>query len=126
MDRVDGLDYFSMLTKPKVDYFNVSLMRNSEIIDRPADQKTITKRYTQVAISFIKQNKEKLFFLYMQQYATVPLFRSKDFENISLRGTYGDVIEELDWSVGQILSALKENGLDDNTFVIFTSDNGLG
>jgi len=54
----------------------------------------------------------------------VPLFRSKEFENISLRGIYGDVIEELDWSVGEILSALKENGLDENTFVIFTSDNG--
>lgn len=125
MDRVDGPDYFSMLTKPKVDYFNVPLMRNSEIIERPADQTTITKRYTQEAVNFIKQNKEKPFFLYLaHNMPHVPLFRSKEFENISLRGTYGDVIEELDWSVGEILSALKENGLDENTFVIFTSDNG--
>ena len=54
----------------------------------------------------------------------VPLFRSKAFETKSLRGIYGDVIEELDWSVGEILSALKQNGLEDNTLVVFTSDNG--
>jgi arylsulfatase A-like enzyme len=54
----------------------------------------------------------------------LPLFRSREFENKSLRGIYGDVVEELDWSVGEILAALKQNGLDDNTFVVFTSDNG--
>ena len=125
MDRIDGPDDREALTKPKIDYFNVPLMRNSEIIERPADQTTITKRYTQEAVNFIKQNKEKPFFLYLaHSMPHVPLFRSKEFENISLRGIYGDVIEELDWSVGEILSALKENGLDENTFVIFTSDNG--
>ena len=125
MDRIGETDYTEACTNPKADYFNVPLMRNSEIIERPADQTTITKRYTQEATNFIKQNKEKPFFLYLaHSLPHVPLFRSKEFENKSLRGIYGDVIEELDWSVGEILSALKNNGLDENTFVIFTSDNG--
>lgn len=125
MDVKDPIKYNSYVTNPKVEYFNVPLMRNYEIIERPADQTTITKRYTDEAIKFIKQNKENPFFLYLTHAMPhVPLFRSKEFENISLRGKYGDVIEELDWSVGQILAALKQNGLDENTLVIFTSDNG--
>jgi len=125
MDRIDGPDYVEACTKPKIDYFNVPLMRNSEIIERPADQTTITQRYTQEAVKFIRENKEKPFFLYLaNSMPHVPLFRSKAFENKSLRGIYGDVIEELDWSVGQILATLKQNGLDDNTLVVFTSDNG--
>ncbi len=125
MDRIDGPDYMEACTMPKVDYFNVPLIRNSEIIERPADQTTITKRYTQEAINFIKQNKGKPFFLYLaHSMPHVPLFRSKEFENKSLRGIYGDVIEELDWSVGEIITTLKQNGLDNNTLVVFTSDNG--
>lgn len=125
MDRNEDPGYMEVMKNPKIDYFNVPLMRNSEIIERPADQTTITQRYTQEAINFINQNKEKPFFLYMaHSMPHLPLFRSKDFENKSLRGIYGDVIEELDWSVGQILSALKQNGLDKNTLVVFTSDNG--
>ena len=125
MDVKEAKNYVEYITNPKVDYFNVPLMRNSEIIERPADQTTITKRYTQEAINFIKQNKEKPFFLYLaNSMPHVPLFRSKDFENKSLRGKYGDVIEELDWSVGEVLAALKQNGIDENTCVIFTSDNG--
>lgn len=125
MDLLEGMNYMEAFAQPKIEYFNVPLMRNSEIIERPADQTTITKRYTQEAIKFITQVKEKPFFLYLaHSMPHVPLFRSKDFENKSLRGIYGDVIEELDWSVGEIITALKENGLDDNTFVVFTSDNG--
>ncbi len=125
MDRVKEPDYREVMSNPKVDYFNVPLMRNSEIIERPANQTTITKRYTMEAVNFIKQNKEKPFFIYLaHSMPHVPLFPSKEFENNSLRGIYGDVIEELDWSVGEILSALKQNGLDENTLVVFTSDNG--
>lgn len=125
MDRMNEPDYKEVMLRPKIDYFNVPLMRNSEVVERPADQTTITKRYTQEAVNFIQQNKEKPFFLYLaHSMPHVPLFRSKEFENKSLRGIYGDVIEELDWSVGEILSALKQNGLDENTLVIFTSDNG--
>jgi arylsulfatase A len=105
--------------------FNIPLMRNSEFIKTPVDQTTITKRYTREAIEFIKQNKEKPFFLYLAHAMPhIPLLRSREFENKSLRGIYGDVIEELDWSVGEIMKSLKENGLDENTLVVFTSDNG--
>ena len=125
MDVNEPKKYVEYITNPKIDYFNVPLMRNSEIIERPADQTTITKKYTWEAKNFIKQNKEKPFFLYLaNSMPHVPLFRSKEFEDKSLRGIYGDVIEELDWSVGEILASLKENGLDENTLVIFTSDNG--
>ena len=125
MDKIVGKDYTGSVINPKIDYFNVPLMRNSEIIERPADQTTITKRYTREAINFIKQNKENPFFLYLaHSMPHVPLFRSKEFENKSLRGIYGDVIEELDWSIGEILTTLKQNGLDENTLVVFTSDNG--
>ena len=118
-------DYFDACTKPRVENFNVPLLRNSEIIERPADQTTITKRYTSEAINFIKQNKKKPFFLYLaHSMPHVPLFRSKEFEGKSLRGVYGDVIEELDWSLGEIIKTLKQNGLDENTLVVFTSDNG--
>ncbi|PXX21327.1 sulfatase [Arenibacter sp. ARW7G5Y1] len=124
-NRIGGRDDLEIILNPKIDYFNVPLMRNSEIIERPADQTTITKRYTQEAIKFINQNKNKPFFLYLANSKPhVPLFRSNDFVDKSLRGVYGDVIQEIDWSVGEILSALKRNNLDDNTLVVFTSDNG--
>jgi arylsulfatase A-like enzyme len=124
-DLPEDKDYVTSLINPRVGYFNVPLMRNSEIIERPADQTTITRRYTQEAINFIQQNKDRPFFLYLaHSMPHLPLFRSREFENKSLRGIYGDVVEELDWSVGEILAALKQNGLDDNTFVVFTSDNG--
>ncbi len=125
-EKTGGLNWHETKKyNPKIEHFNVPLMRNSEIIERPADQTTITKRYTEETINFIKQNKKNPFFIYLAHAMPhVPLFRSKEFENKSLRGRYGDVIEELDWSVGQILSALKETGLDKNTLVVFTSDNG--
>lgn len=110
---------------PKIEYFQVPLMRNTEVIERPADQNTITKRYTEEAIKFIAENKEKPFFLYLaHSLPHVPLFASQDFMGKSERGLYGDVIEEIDWSVGQILNALKKEGLEKNTYVVFTSDNG--
>jgi len=124
-DLKEGLDYESCMFNPKLEYFNAPLMRNSETIEQPADLTTITKRFTQEAIHFINQNKDKPFFLYMAHTAPhVPLFSSCEFRNKSLRGIYGDVVEELDWSVGEILATLKQNGLDKNTFVVFTSDNG--
>ncbi len=121
----DGVGYMEGCANSKPGYFNVPLKRNRETIEQPADQTTITKRYTEEVINFIKEKKDGPFFIYMaQSMPHVPLFPSKDFEGKSLRGTYGDVIEEIDWSVGQIISVLKENGLDDNTLVVFTSDNG--
>jgi arylsulfatase A len=126
MDRVAdaklGRDIF---WQPSSKYWNVPLMRDDKIIERPADQHTITKRYTEEAVKFIRSSKDRPFFLYMAHTMPhVPLFVSKDFDGKSPRGLYGDVIEELDWSVGQVLDALKSEGIDGNTLVIFTSDNG--
>ena len=101
------------------------LMRNEEIIEAPAEQTTQTKRYTEEVIKFIKANKDKPFFVYLPHTMPhLPIFASEQFRGKSANGIYGDAVEEVDWSVGQILAALKEQGLDDNTLVIFTSDNG--
>lgn len=125
MDRINSVEGRHALMNPAVEYFQVPLMRNNEIIERPADQNTITKRYTQEAVKFIFENKSKPFFLYLaHSLPHVPLFASSDFRGKSERGLYGDVIEEIDWSVGEILNSLKKEGLDKNTYVIFTSDNG--
>lgn len=104
------------------EWWAAPLYRNREKIECPANQSTLTRRYTDEAIKFIKQNKGKPFFIYFAHtFPHVPLFSSK---KDSLRGLYGDVVEELDWSVGQILQTLRDNKLDKNTFVFFTSDNG--
>ncbi len=126
MDRVaDRSMGRKIFLDPKVKYWNVPLMRDTEIVEQPADQNTITKRYTEEAIKFIKQNQKQPFFLYLaHNMPHVPLFRSKKFADKSLRGLFGDVIEEIDWSVGQVLETLREEGLDENTIVWFCSDNG--
>ena len=124
MDRVAG-EGRQAFWDPKIEYWNVPLMRNEEIIERPADQNTITKRYTQEAVEFIKKSKDRPFLLYLAHTMPhVPLFVSKDFRDKSLRGLYGDVIEQIDWGLGQILATLRQEGLAENTFVVFTSDNG--
>ena len=103
----------------------VPLMQQDKVIEYPVDQTTLTKRYTERAVNFIKENKEKPFFLYLAQTMPhVPLYASPDFKGKSKRGLYGDVIEEIDWSVGEILNTLESLNLDENTLVIFTSDNG--
>ena len=126
MDRVnDAPRGKASFWDPKVEYWSVPLMRDLEIVERPAEQTTITKRYAEEAVSFIKKNKDGKFFLYLpHSLPHVPLFRSKEFEGKSLRGLYGDVIEEIDWSVGQVLQTLRDLELDENTIVWFTSDNG--
>ncbi|UCD28817.1 MAG: sulfatase [Planctomycetota bacterium] len=101
------------------------LMRNEAIIENPADQTTLTQRYTAEAIQFIKENRNKPFFLYLPHtFPHTPLFVSESFKGKSPRGLYGDVIAEIDWSTGKILDTLRELELDKNTLVIFTSDNG--
>ena len=125
MDRDQNVPHAEAFGNPKSEYFNVPLMRNEEIIERPADQTTITKRYTEEAVAYIKANKEKPFFLYLaHNLPHIPLFRSSEFEGKSRRGFYGDVIEEIDWSVGQVLDTLRTEGIAENTLVLFTSDNG--
>ena len=89
------------------------------------DQGLLTKRYTERAVNFIKKNKNKPFFLYVpHSMPHVPINASPAFKGKSKQGLYGDVMMEMDWSVGEILKTLKESGLDKNTLVIFTSDNG--
>lgn len=101
------------------------LMHGTEVIEWPVDQSQLTKRYTEAAVDFIRTNKKKPFFLYLAHAMPhVPLYASSAFKGKTERGIYGDVIEELDWSVGQVLQTLRETGLDQNTLVIFTSDNG--
>jgi len=100
-------------------------MRNKEVVERPANQHTLTQRYTEEAVKFINGHKEEPFFLYLAHTMPhVPLFRSEQFTDTSLRGVYGDVVEEIDWSVGEILDTLRKLKLDKETLVIFTSDNG--
>jgi arylsulfatase A-like enzyme len=110
---------------PKIEYWNVPLLRGEEVVERPADQTTLTKRYTEEAVRFIREKKDRPFFLYLaHNLPHVPLFRSKSFEGVSPRGLYGDVVEEIDWSVGEVVRALRDAGVDKNTLVVFTSDNG--
>lgn len=103
----------------------VPLYENEKVIEYPANQRTLTKRYTKKATNFIEENSDDRFFLYMPHtFPHTPLFASDQFRGTSRRGLYGDVVEELDWSVGQVLDTLREEGVAENTFVVFTSDNG--
>ena len=107
---------------------DLPLYENETIVNAavtPADQKQFTTWFTERTISFIKNNLKKPFFIYLAHpMPHVPLFVSEKFEGQSEQGLYGDVMMEIDWSVGQIIQALKETKLDENTLVIFTSDNG--
>ncbi|MEK7995011.1 MAG: sulfatase-like hydrolase/transferase, partial [Planctomycetota bacterium] len=88
-------------------------------------QPMLTTWYTEHAVDFINRNKDKPFFLYVPHAMPhVPLFCSEKFKSKSGTGLYGDVMMEIDWSVGEITKALKANGVEDNTLVLFTSDNG--
>ncbi len=94
-------------------------------VESPADQNTLTQRYTQRAVEFIESRRDEPFFLYVgHTFPHYPLHASPAFRGQSAAGLYGDAVEELDWSVGQIMSALERLELDDNTLVMFTSDNG--
>lgn len=129
MDKVPGAPQ-NVVRDPYIEAFNVPLLEgrgrdSMEEVERPADQRTITRRYTEKAVDFIREHREERFFVYLaHSMPHVPLFRSDEFADRSLAGLYGDVIEELDWSVGQVLAELREQGLDEQTMVIFTSDNG--
>lgn len=119
-----GFDYYFGLP-----YSNnqspLALYRNEVKIEEPVDQKTLTERYTQETIQFIEQNKNQPFFIYLAHtFPHAPLHVSKTFEGKSKASLYGDTVETIDWSTGEILKSLKRMGLDENTLVIFTSDNG--
>lgn len=118
---------------PKVEYWNVPLYRSrmtpdgfdDSLIERPVEQPTLTRRLTEEAIRFIEDNAGTPFLVYVPySMPHLPLFRSEAFAGRSLRGRYGDVIEEIDWSVGRIREALERAGIADDTLVFFSSDNG--
>jgi arylsulfatase A len=101
------------------------MYRNEELIESGPDQRYLTKRYTEEANRIIKESGDEPFFLYLaQNMPHVPLFVSEKFKGKSEKGLYGDVIMELDWSVGEIIKVLKEEGKYENTIFVFTSDNG--
>jgi len=113
------------LFSAKVEYFNVPLLRNEQIVERPADQPTLTGRYTDEAVRMIRQHRDRPLLLYLAYtFPHVPLFASAEFSGRSPRGLYGDVVEEIDASVGRILQTLRELQLDQQTLVFFSSDNG--
>lgn len=107
-------------------YPPLPIHQNNKVVDTVwTDQSMFTTWFTEKSVDFIKRNKEKPFFLYLAHpMPHVPLFVSDKFKGKSKRGLYGDVIMEIDWSVGEVLKALKENDLEENTLVIFLSDNG--
>lgn len=110
---------------PKPEYWDVPLMRNDVVVERPVDHRTLTRRYTEEAVRFINEHRGGPFFLYVaHSMPHIPLARSADFVGHSAGGMYGDVVEEIDWSTGRILDALKSAGIDRQTLVVFTSDNG--
>ncbi len=101
------------------------LMRGTDVIESPVQLDTLTQRYTQQAVSFIQSSRGAPFFLYFAHtFPHIPLAVSRAFKGSTGLGMYADVVAEIDWSVGQVMQALKDNGVDDNTLVIFTSDNG--
>ena len=123
LPRGQGFDYF--FGTPTSNDRVVHLLRNEEVIERNANMATLTKRYTDEALQFIERNKEAPFFVYLaHSLPHTKLAASKEFKGKSKGGLYGDVIEEIDHHSGRILDKIKELGLDDNTYVIFTSDNG--
>jgi len=115
----------SAIREPRVEYFNVPLYRNDDVIEQPADQHTLTERYTDEAIKFVHEHRDEPFFLYLPHTMPhVPLFASEKHAGKSSRGIYGDVVEELDANIGRLLQALRDEKLAENTLVLFTSDNG--
>ncbi len=101
------------------------LMEGNDTLELDPDQTKFTGNITLKAIDFIKRNATNRFFLYIPHpMPHIPVYASENFQGTSKRGPYGDTVEEIDWSVGEILKVLKENGIAENTLVIFTSDNG--
>lgn len=125
-DHWFGLPYSNDMRKPWVQTeIPLRLYRDSEPIGDPGNQEDLTERYTQEAVRFIREQDNRPFFLYLpHSMPHLPVRASDKFKGQSDAGLYGDVIETLDWSTGQIREALKDTGQESNTLVIFTSDNG--
>lgn len=132
-DEYYGLPYsndmwpFHPEAKPGA-YPKLPMIENDRVVDEdvtPEDQTCLTTDYTTKAVSFIERNKNKPFFLYLaHSMVHVPLYVSERYNGKSGQGLFADVMQEVDWSVGEVMAALEKNDLKDNTWIIFTSDNG--
>jgi len=117
-DRYYGIPYSSDMA-PSI------LLQDGATIESPVNLSTLTQRYTQQAVSFVAKNKANPFFLYLaHNLPHLPLAASPAFDGKSGQGIYADAVEEIDWGVGQIMQSLKDNAIDGNTLVMFTSDHG--
>jgi len=127
-DEFFGIPYSDDMTaRPEKPWPELPLMRGEEVIEAPVDRDYLTQRYTQEAIRFITANRQQPFFLYLPQAmpgSTTHAFSSPAFRGKSANGDWGDSVEELDWSTGEILASLKNLGLDEHTLFVWTSDNG--
>ena len=101
------------------------LMRDEEVVQEQPDQAALTERYVEEAVRFVRENREGRFFLYLaHMYVHVPLYAPQRFMDQSRNGSYGAAVEHTDWSVAVLMHELQELGIDNETLVIFTSDNG--
>lgn len=124
-DEFFGLPYSNDMQSEKRGDPPLPLVEGEKVIDAPVDQSTLTGLYTEKAVSFIGEHHEHPFFLYLPHtFPHVPIFASPRFRGKSANGIYGDSVEEIDWSTGEIMNALEKHGIADNTLVLFTSDNG--
>jgi arylsulfatase A-like enzyme len=126
-DDYFGLPYSNDMYpgNPDAKFPDLPLIEGDKVIMQNPDQTQLTTWYTERAVKFIAKNKDRPFFLYVPHTMPhVPLAVSDKFKGKTGKGTYADVVAELDWSVGQIAAALKENGLEKDTLLLFTSDNG--
>ncbi|MFL5241975.1 MAG: sulfatase-like hydrolase/transferase [Gemmataceae bacterium] len=126
-DDYYGLPYSNDMAPghPSASFPDLPLIEGEKVIEKNPDQSKLTVSYTERAVGFIAKNKDRPFFLYLaHSMPHVPLQLSDRFKGKSKHGLYGDVIMELDWSVGEVLAALKKHGLEERTLVVFTSDNG--
>ncbi|MFI3281793.1 MAG: sulfatase [Rikenellaceae bacterium] len=131
-DYFYGIPYSNDMSRKEQDIlgnfgyqYELPFFNQNEVIEYDPDQSLFTRRLTEYAVDFIEEHRREPFFLYLAHpQPHIPVYRSDGFQGRSAKGKYGDVIEELDWSVGEILAALMDNGLADNTLVVFSSDNG--
>ena len=124
-DEYYGIPYSNDMQSARRGDPPLPLVDEKTVIEAPANQATLTQRYTKRAVEFIEKNKARPFFLYLPHtFPHLPLFASKNFHGKSANGRYGDSVEEIDWSTGQILDCLDRLKLSNDTVVIFTSDNG--
>lgn len=108
-----------------IEQYQVPILHDTTEIERPADQHTITRRYTEKALEFIREHQSEPFFIYLaHNLPHIPLYAGQQHLGTSRRGIFGDVVQEIDAGVGQILDTLRELKLDERTLVVFTSDNG--